>query len=234
MGCAARTAHLCAYRVHGFQASMYAMSNDDSLKKQLPFPYDQDLSKVLTHLDRRTPSSRERLANDPVTAAYIAAAVRLVGRHLGPDPKRVLVDPNDLNSLARPLLSFVSLRAVADEVSENPDPFPRQGNVSTMRSTWKSHSDFIADLVNFVVWPGNHPRNFYDEIDARAKSLLEGPDAVDAVHDLAYLNVAEDISWPASRLATHRHGCSRGRQDHQRGHFPKLPGIPRALEKALR
>src|ERR1022692_1418868 len=115
---------------------MNPMSNDENLKKQLPFPYDRDLSKVLTHLNRRTPFSRERLANDPVTAAYIAAAVRLAGRHLGPSPERVPVDPRDDNSLARPLLSFVSLRAVADEVANNPDPLPRQGSVPTMRSTW--------------------------------------------------------------------------------------------------
>jgi len=179
---------------------MNVMSNDDSLKKQLPFPYDQDLSKVLTHLNRRTPFSRERLANDPVTAAYVASAVRLAGRHLGPNPERVPVDPKDENSLARPLLSFVSLRAVADEVANNPDPFPRQGSVSTMRSTWNSHSDFIADLINFAVWRGNHPSGFYDEMAAGAERLIEGPDVTDAIHDLAYLNVAEAISSPAFRL----------------------------------
>jgi len=115
---------------------MNAMSDGKSLKSQLPHPYNQDLSKVLTHLDRRTPFSRERLANDPVTAAYIAAAMRLVRRHLGPDPERIPVDPRDENSLVRPLFSFISQRAVAEEVTNNPDPFPRQGSVSTMRSTW--------------------------------------------------------------------------------------------------
>jgi hypothetical protein len=179
---------------------MNVMSNDASLKKQLPFPYDQDLSKVLTHLNRRTPFSRERLANDPVTAAYVASAVRLAGRHLGPNPERVPVDPKDENSIARPMLSFVSLRAVADEVANNPDPFPRQGSVSTMRSTWNSHSDFIADLINFAVWRGNHPSGFYDEMAAEAERLIEGPDMTVAIHNLAYLNVAVGISSPTFRL----------------------------------
>lgn len=174
--------------------------SDENLKKRLPHPYDQDLSRVLTHLNRRSPFSRDRLANDPVTAAYLAAAVRLVGHHLGPDPERVPIDPQDPNSLTRPLLSFISFPAVAKEVANNPDPLPRQGSVPTMRSTWKSHSDFIADLVNFVTWPGSQPPEFYEEMVTGAERLIEGPDAVNAMHDLAYLNMADATTSPSFRL----------------------------------
>jgi hypothetical protein len=170
---------------------MNAMSDNGSLKSQLPHPYNQDLSKVVTHLNRRTPFSRERLANDPVTAAYIAAAMRLAGRHLGPDPERIPVDPRDENSLGRPLFSFISQRAVADEVMNNPDPFPRQGSVSTMRSTWSSHSDFIADLISFAFWPGNRRDDFDDEMAAGAERLIDDPDVTQAVHDMAYLTVSD-------------------------------------------
>lgn len=176
------------------------MSDHQELKGQLPFPYNQDLGKVLTHLDRRTPFSRERLANDPVTAAYLAAAMRLVARHLGPDPVRTPLDPHDGNSLDRPLLSFLSQRAIAAEVAANPAPFPRQGNVSTLRSRWRSQSDFVADLINFVMWTGNYPPGFYDQVATGTERLLEGPDMVDAVHDLAYLNVRDAVSLPAFRL----------------------------------
>jgi hypothetical protein len=182
------------------RATMNVMSDDKNLKDQLPFPYNQDLSEVLTHLDRRTPFARKQLANDPVTAAYIAAAVRLAGRHLGPQPVRDPVDPRDENSLDRKLFSFISQRAVAEEVANNPEPFPRQGSVPTMRSRWKNQSDFIADLINFATWPGNYPAGFYDEMAAGAERLLEGPDAVEAVHELAYMNVADNISTPAFRL----------------------------------
>ena len=82
----------------------------------------------------------------------------------------------------------------------NPDPFPRQGNVSTMRSTWKSYSDFIADLISFVVWKGNQPPGFYEEMAAGAERLLDGPDMVEAIHDLAYLNVNQATSTPQFRL----------------------------------
>jgi hypothetical protein len=170
---------------------MNAMTDGKSLKSQLPHPYNQDLSSVLTHFDRRTPFSRQRLANDPVTAAYIAAAMRLVGRHLGPGPERTPVDPRDENSLARPLFSFISQRAVAEEVVNNPAPLPRQGNVSTMRSRWASHSDFIADLISFAFWPGNRLEGFDDEVAAGAERLLEDPDVTQAVHDMAYLTVSD-------------------------------------------
>jgi hypothetical protein len=170
---------------------MNSMNDAKNLKSQLPHPYNQDLSVVLTRLDRRTPFSRKRLANDPVTAAYIAAAMRLVSRHLGPGPDRTPVDPKDENSLARPLFSFISQRAVAEEVENNPDPFPRQGSVSTMRSRWASHSNFIADLLSFAFWPGNRADSFDDEVAAGAERLLEDPDMALAVHDMAYLTVSD-------------------------------------------
>src|SRR2546423_9926248 len=100
------------------------MSESRAAKDQLPYPYNQDLSTVLRHLDRRTPFSRQRLANDPVTAAYISAAMRLVQRHVGPGVQRVLADPEDEKSLARRLLSFLSQRAVAAEVQQQSRPVP--------------------------------------------------------------------------------------------------------------
>jgi hypothetical protein len=43
-------------------------------KQYLPHPYNQDLSKILRGLNRRTPFGRKRAANDPLTAAYLHAA----------------------------------------------------------------------------------------------------------------------------------------------------------------
>jgi hypothetical protein len=83
-----------------------------TLEQQLPYPYNQDLSKILRGLNRRTSFARRRLANDPVTAAYLAAAVRLIQRHLGPGASRTSADPDDDDSIERPVLSFLSQRAV--------------------------------------------------------------------------------------------------------------------------
>src|SRR5690242_4247480 len=151
------------------------MDQRPTLKQRLPFPYNQDLSQVLRRVDRRTVFHRSRLANDPVTAAYLAAAMRLIERHLGPDAERPVADPGDENIVERPLLGFLSQRVVAAEVARNPDPFPRMGSVSTLRSTWKSHSDFIADLLRFGLWSQYHPARWESELTARAiQQLMDG------------------------------------------------------------
>jgi hypothetical protein len=179
------------------------MDEKQTVKQRLPFPYDQDLSHVLRRVDRRTPFSRRRLANDPVTAAYLAAAMRLIERHLGPGAERSPTDPEDENSVERPLLGFLSQRAVAAEVASNPHPFPRVGSVPTMRSTWKSHSDFIADLLRFALWSQYHPAKWESERTAAAiDQLIEGAetDFARSVHELSYQNLLIFVARPRFRL----------------------------------
>ena len=96
-------------------------------KRELPFPYNQDLSEVLTHVGlgtRTTQASRARLANDAVTAAYLCAGMRLLNRHLGPG-----AGPGARKE--RRLLSFLSQRNVAEAMKKNPLPFHQKGSVST-------------------------------------------------------------------------------------------------------
>ncbi|QXJ22663.1 hypothetical protein AGRA3207_003705 [Actinomadura graeca] len=174
--------------------------DERTVKHRLPYPYDQDLSGVLRRLNRRTPASRDRLANDPVTAAYLAAGMRLIGRHLGPCAVRTSADPEDVNAIDRPLLAFLSQRAVVAEVGTNPDPFPRMGSVSTLRSTWGCHSDFISDLLRFGLW-SSHPSHC-DAAEAAdiLERLLEGPDYVEALHRLGFWNILTLVDRPRFRL----------------------------------
>jgi len=188
------------YRSRTTGATIGGMSEDRVVKSQLPYPYNQDLSTVLRRLDRRTPFSRQRLANDPVTAAYIAAGMQLIRRHLGPGAQRVLNDPDDENSLGRPLLSFLSQRAIAAEVANNPEPFLRVGSTSTLRSSWRSHSDYIADLLNFGLWSLHQPALYDSRIDPDTEHLLEGPDFVDAAHRLCYYDLTTLVGGPTFRL----------------------------------
>jgi hypothetical protein len=193
------TARLRAYRQPWPRATMSRMDNLGR-KQHLPFPYNQDLSGVLSHLDRRTPLSRARLANDPVTVAYLAAGVRLIERHLGAGATRQLIDSEDESSIARPALDFVSQRAIAAEVGNNPDPFHRMGSVSTLRSTWKSHSDFIADLLSFGLWSEHYVMQYDSKVDIGGEDILDGPDLVQAVHSAAYADLATIIGMPMFRL----------------------------------
>jgi hypothetical protein len=172
-----------------------------TLKQQLPYPYNQDLSKILRGLNRRTPFARRRLANDPVTAAYLAAAVRLIQRHLGPGASRQPADPDDHDSIERPVLSFLSQRAVAAEVGRNPPPFHRMGQVSTMRERWRHQSAFIADVFRFSLSAlHNYSAVREDEVASAVEQIVRGPDAVRGIHQLSSLAMTLLLNSPMFRL----------------------------------
>jgi hypothetical protein len=171
-----------------------------TLKQELPYPYDQDLSKVLRGLSRRTPFGRRRQANDPVTAAYLAAAVRLIQRHLGPGASRMPADPDDDDSIIRPVLGFLSQRAVAAEVSHNPSPFHRVGRVSTMRERWRHQSSFVADVLRFGLWALHYPGMHQDEAAGAWDEIIAGPDPVRGIHRLCYWDLTWLLATPMFRL----------------------------------
>jgi hypothetical protein len=171
-----------------------------TLKQQLPYPYDQDLSKVLRGLKRRALKSRGKQANDPVTAAYLYAAVRLIQRHLGPGASRTPADAGDPDSIERPLLSFLSQRAVAAEVDHNPAPFHRMGRVSTMRERWPHQSDFVADVLRFGLWTVHYPARHHDEVADAKDEVIRGPDPVRGLHRLCYWDVTRLLETPMFRL----------------------------------
>ena len=168
-------------------------------KQQLPFPFNLDLSKVLRHLARVTGAARERLANSTVTAAYLAAAMRLVKRHLGPGVERADADSEDKNSVLR-LLGFVSQREVVKEFKRNETPFPRKGSVATMRCTWKSHSHFIADLLRFGLSAVHYPVSRRREVENMAEDAISGEDFLTATRRLCYWDLNGYLTIPMFRL----------------------------------
>ena len=138
------------------------MNGRRALKQRLPYPFNQDLSQILHHLNRRTAFGRQEAANDLVTAAYLAAGMRLVSQHVGPADKADEAVGLDDGSVDRSVLAVLSQRAEAADMANNPGLFPRCGNVSTMRSTWKSQSDYIADLFGFAFSPGYYPESYQE------------------------------------------------------------------------
>jgi hypothetical protein len=176
------------------------MAVDGDSKSRLPYPFNEDLSPVLRRLNRRTERGRQQLANDPVTAAYLAAALRLVERHLGPRPTATTTPSGtpgtpgtpgtrangDAAAAERSLFGFLTQRAVAAEVAANPDPFPRRGSVSTLRTSWRTQSDFLADLLGFVLWTGYYPASYAGLLDSAAEQLAESEDFAEAVQEVAY------------------------------------------------
>uniref|UniRef100_A0AAU3GNI7 TetR family transcriptional regulator C-terminal domain-containing protein n=1 Tax=Streptomyces sp. NBC_01401 TaxID=2903854 RepID=A0AAU3GNI7_9ACTN len=171
-----------------------------SHKAQLPYPYDQDISHVLRHLSRITATGRKKLANSLSTAGYLAAGMRLIQQHLGPGALRSAAAGNT-HALERPLLGFLSQRAVAAAVAENPPPFTSRGGVPRLRTTWRSQSDFVADLINFAMWPANYHPGYLKQRAATIRRLVAGEDFVGAVHETAYQHTAESARMPSVRLS---------------------------------
>jgi len=167
----------------GADCQNVGMAVDGDAKSRLPYPFNEDLSPVLLRLNRRTERGRRQLANDPVTAAYLAAALRLVERRLG--PRSEPASPPQPTA-ERSFFGFLTQRAVAAEVAGNPDPFPRRGSVSTLRTSWRSQSDFIADVLGFVLWTGYYPAAYMGLWDGGAEQLAEGEDFADAIQEVAY------------------------------------------------
>ncbi|MFJ8859332.1 TetR family transcriptional regulator C-terminal domain-containing protein [Streptomyces sp. NPDC102451] len=177
-------------------------SNEPHLahKTHLPHPYNQDLSHVLRHLSRITATGRKKLANSLSTAGYLAAGMRLIQQHLGPEAVRSAAAGNT-HALERPLLGFLSQRAVAAAVAENPPPFTHRGGVPRLRTTWRSQSDFVADLINFAMWPANYHPGYLEQRAVVARGLAAGEDFVRAVHETAYRHTAESARMPSVRLS---------------------------------
>jgi len=163
---------------------------------------------VLRRLNRRTERGRHQLANDPVTAAYLAAALRLVERRLGPRPESQ--DPPDAAVVERSFFGFLTQRAVAAEVEGNPDPFPRRGSVSTLRTSWRTQADFIADLLGFVLWTGYYPASYTTLWDGAAEQLAEADDFSAAIEEVAFNATAHLLAMVTFRIQL---AASIGAQD---------------------
>jgi hypothetical protein len=128
--------------------------------------------------------------------------MRLVERRLGPHPDRAPADPDDENSLPRPLFGFLSQRAVAAEVANNPHPFPRMGSVAALRDRWRSQSNFIADMINLAMWTGNFSDELREEVAAGTERMVDGDgsDLIEFVHELAYVDVRQFVDMPSQRF----------------------------------
>jgi len=70
--------------------------------------------------------------------------------------------------------------------------------VSTMRSTWRSQSDFIADVLNFALWPAHYPSQ--GGLAAMTDHLIDSPDFAGALHELAFYDMVTMIGLPSFRL----------------------------------
>lgn len=170
---------------------------DGPTKRELPEPYNLDLSQVLTHLKPKTPAARAESANDPLTAAFLASAKRLLDQHLGPGGHCRCTSRHDNLSL----LGILSQRNLVDSLTGIPEPFPKRATQSVLRNRWEHHSDFIADLVAFIIWEEVFRPGYPAFREAVAARLTTDENFVDTVHEVAYLHTDTGAELTSVRLS---------------------------------
>ena len=104
-------------------------------------------------------------------------------------------------SVERRALEFLSQRQVVAEVTRNNEPFDQDGTAGALRSRWKSHSHYIADLLRFGLWEEQYGCD-YDLMRAEHEVRLKdaGYDLVESVHLAAIRELESLVTMPIFRL----------------------------------
>lgn len=139
-----------------------------------------DLSDVVRNVHRRTEAVRNRLANHPLTRAYLEAGVRLLNREF-----TAPVEPAD--GFGRPMSTLTRENVIA-EVANGPADLPRQGTVGSFRDRWTYFPDYLSDLARYTLriqrW-APQPR-----LSDQAALALSEQDFLAALQEIAYRNMA--------------------------------------------
>jgi hypothetical protein len=170
-------------------------------KKDLPAPYNRDLSTVLRHLDRSTEQGFVDAANSRATASFLRAGITLINDELGPGARRRPAVPGEMDSVERRALEFLSQRRVVAQGRRNDAPFDREGTTGALRTRWRNHSHYIADLLRFGLWAEQYGLDYQNKRLEREKWLMDqGRDLVEAIHVAAVWELEMLITMPIFRL----------------------------------
>ncbi len=168
----------------------------DEPKRQPYEDLDTDLSQVLRRLKRNTAKARRRQANDLTTRSYIGAGMRLIDRELGDMPP----DAADEDGTKLRVLEWLSRRKVSEEVANSPGHLVRHGTEASMRDRWDPHSDYIADLLSYALWPHHYLDSIEDQLAGWIRQLRERSRFVEAIHEVAYQDLRTISELPTFRF----------------------------------
>lgn len=136
-----------------------------------------DLTGVVLNVHRRGAEATRRLANHPLTRAYLEAGLRILEREFKAGPA------GDEDRLLRPLATLTR-ETVITEVAHGPAELPRQGTVGSFRDRWAYFPDYVSDLTRYVLRPRRMPWDAY--LAEQAGSALADGDFSPAVHEVAF------------------------------------------------
>jgi len=166
-------------------------------KKDLPYPYCQDFSGIVTRVKGVREATRAALVNSAKVASYLKAGENLVERNLGAPASAT---PGDGRKQYWSGLSFLTERALSREVAGLEPPFLRQKGDGPYRATWASHDDYLNDLLTFLFHAMNYDPQYGAELETRGDWLTTESSFVDAVDRATFQELQAICRMPLFRL----------------------------------
>ncbi|MBP1136509.1 hypothetical protein JOE31_002741 [Arthrobacter sp. PvP023] len=148
-----------------------------------------DLSGIVTNLARVTAKGRQKLANDPLTKAFLASALKLT-------EELFLGTPNDAEEV-RPTMSYLSRpKVLAQTLADSPDLIPTPGK---FRDRWTAHQHFLADFISYALTARHW--SLHIALSRSAEEMLSSAEEFsDSVHRIAYEDLKLVLELPAYRF----------------------------------
>jgi hypothetical protein len=165
-------------------------------KAELPYPYDQDFSGIVTRVKGKRAATRAALVNSAKVAAYLRAGATLMERNLGVRQPGGTGEQKPFWSGIR----FLTERAVVAEMERNPAPFLSQKGDGPFRATWSCHDDYTSDLLAFLFHATNYEPQYGAGLATMADWLADDPDWADAIDRAGYAELAALCRMPLFRL----------------------------------
>jgi hypothetical protein len=168
-------------------------------KVDLPFPYDQDFSGIVTRVKGKRPMTRAALVNSLKVASYLRAGATLIEHNLGVQD----VTSGRPDGARQPYWSgirFLTERAVIHEMERNPAPFLQLKGDGPYRATWATHDDYINDLLAFLFHAMNYDPQYGAGLQTRGDWLADDESFVDAIDRATYEELHAICRMPLFRL----------------------------------
>jgi hypothetical protein len=169
-------------------------------KKDLPFPYDQDFSGIVTRVKGIREATRVALVNSPKVASYLTAGANLIEQHFGGDDAATVVAAEGARKPYWSGIRFLSERALSREMEHLEPPFLRQKGEGPYRSTWASHDDYLNDLLAFLFHDMNYDPQYNAEVETRGSWVSTDSNFVDVVDRATYYELQAICRMPLFRL----------------------------------
>ena len=142
------------------------------------------IDEIVTHVNRAHSRSRQALAKDDLTIAYLDAGRRLFEKQVSGE-----LEPNDNDPSEHPLFRWMTRDSVFAEVRRGPDALPRQPSEGSFRDRWRSKGDYVADLIAYLYWTAHWALHHKLATEAASQLLDAETPFAEAIEEVAYMDL---------------------------------------------